>query len=248
MTEKSIKEELRAYSERYCANELVKKGFTSYRDDLINWYKVYNGIICHVHLVSLTSQIPTMMMVWRIHPTYISARLNIPAVWMRLEESDIWFFDPTQVQVHLAPSTFVIGGGMNHPEQPETATDRLIHELFPQIERLQSREKLYEFSRNKIITKSKDPEIPLYNLTQPDFADEALIMEDSELFPDCIKNIEIEIPRADNKHPFRRSPELLEAQLKALRGENVSQYLEMLKERKEKFLKQYKLHDDDYEL
>ncbi|MBR0124422.1 MAG: hypothetical protein IJM03_03655 [Treponema sp.] len=251
MTGKTIKEELQVYSEQYCENELKNAGFTSYRDDKINWYKVYNGIICHFHLVSYSSRIPGMMMVWRIHPTYVPATLNIPVVWMRFKESGLWFFDPTQAQIHLAPRSVVIYGGMNRPNQPETATDRLVQEFFPLIERLHTREELYKFKRNEILFKAKNPKISLFNLTKPDFADEALLMKDSELFPPCITCIEKNIPYASNEHlqsTYYRSPELLKAQLKALQGEDVDQYFAMLKERKDKFLKRYKLQDEAFDL
>ena len=249
MKENKIKEELQLYSNQYCVNPLSNVGFTNYRDDLLNWYKIYNGIICHFHLVSYTSQIPTLMMVWRIHPTYVPATLNVPAVWLKFKESGFWSFFASQV--HLAPNSFVIGGGMNLPDQPQIATDRLVNEFFPQMERLQTREELYIFRRKEILSKATDPRISLANLTKPDFADEALIMKDSELFPACIECIEVEISRSSNKHiqsSFSRSPELLKAQLGALHGVNVEQYLEMMKERKNKFLKSYNLQDNVFEL
>ena len=45
-----------------------------------------------------------------------------------------------------------------------------------------------------------------------------------------------------------RSAEYLEAQWKALQGIEVEQYMELMKERKEKFLKKYKLQDKDFDL
>ena len=41
-----------------------------------------------------------------------------------------------------------------------------------------------------------------------------------------------------------RSPELLEAQLNSLKGRDADQYFELMKERKTRFLKRYKLQDD----
>ena len=76
-------------------------------------------------------------------------------------------------------------------------------------------------------------------------------MKDSELFPPCITCIEKIIPYASNEHlqsTYYRSPELLKAQLKALQGEDVDQYFAMLKERKDKFLKRYKLQDEAFDL
>ena len=245
MMEKSIKEELRAYSERYCAKELKEAGFTNYRDDLINWYKVYNGIISHFHLVSYSSRLPSMMMVWRIHPTYVPAALNVPAVWMRFQDSELWSFDATQI--HLAPKSFAIFGGMNLPEQPNTATERLVNEFLPQIERLNTREELYAFRRNEKISRSTNKNIPIANIATPDFADEALMMKDSIMYHPCIEYIEGTI-RLENKNSyqtgFSRSPELLKAQMNALKGIEVEKYMELMKERKQAFMKRYKLQDD----
>lgn len=92
----------------------------------------------------------------------------------------------------------------------------------------------------------------LSSVTTPDFADEALVMQDSEMFAPCIDYIEAILPRAHHKSmqssPFSRTPELLKAQLKALQGEDVDQYFAMLKERKASFLKRYKLKDEAFEL
>ena len=41
-----------------------------------------------------------------------------------------------------------------------------------------------------------------------------------------------------------RSPELLEAQLNSLKGRDADQYFRLMKERKARFLKRYKLQDD----
>ena len=41
-----------------------------------------------------------------------------------------------------------------------------------------------------------------------------------------------------------RSPELLEAQLNSLKGRDADQYFALMKERKARFLKRYKLQDD----
>ena len=51
MKDSEIKAELRYYSERYYANPLAEAGFLNYRNDLLNWYQIYNGVICHFHIV-----------------------------------------------------------------------------------------------------------------------------------------------------------------------------------------------------
>ena len=250
MTEKAIKEKLCQYSERFYAKPLKEAGFTSYRNDMLNWYKVYNGIICHFHIVSLLSQIPSLMLVWRFHPTYVPATLNIPAVWTNFRESGGWSFYTTEV--HFQPATIVVGGQGCLPDFSTAGIEKLNKELFVQMENLQTREELYIFRRKEIISRCNDRKIPLSSITTPDFADEALIMKDKEMFAPCIKYIETIIPRAHHKSmqqsAFGRSPDLLKAQLGALRGEAVAQYFELLKERKAQFLKRYKLQDTEFEL
>ena len=115
------------------------------------------------------------------------------------------------------------------------------------MEQLQTRESLYESRRKRIFSWLENPVFQVYYATTPDFADEALMMGDTEMFADCIKHLEALIPRASILYPhesaFKRSPELLQAQLNALRGIEVEQYFALLKERKQLFLKRYKVQD-----
>ena len=248
MTEKAMKEELRGYSERYYAKPLEEAGFLSYRNDLLNWYRISNGVICHFHILSAHSRLPMTLFLWWIHPTYVATILNPPVSWtnhdgtMKLYEHRIAF------QAHIVEP----GGGINIPNLPQRGAERLFDEFFPQIEPLQSREAVYQFWKNDILKRAKRPQVELSNITSPDFADQVLVMQDSEMFAPCIDYIEAILPRANHKYiqasPFSRSPELLKAQLKALQGEDVDQYFVMLKERKDKFLKRYKLQDEAFEL
>ncbi len=79
MAQKEQKEELRQISERFYAQPLRDAGFQNYRDDLLNWYKVYNGVICHYH-VMLTDpyRMSDICFEWWFHPTYIAATINMP--------------------------------------------------------------------------------------------------------------------------------------------------------------------------
>ena len=78
------------------------------------------------------------------------------------------------------------------------------------------------------------------------------MMKDTEMFPSCIETIERILPVSRYEHMQRlaettlvwRSTEQLEAQLNALKGIEVERYMELLKERKAKFMKRYKLQDD----
>ena len=244
MTEKAIKAELRIYSERYYANPLADAGFLNYRNDLLNWYKVNNGVICHFHILSLHSRLPMLTFVWLIHPTYVAASLSLPSSYTNYQESMSFYSHRMLFQSH----TVELGGGINIPNLPQRGAERLFEEFFPQIEPLQTREAVHKFWKSEIRNRAKNPMAPLYNLTKPDFADEVLIMKDEEMFSPCIECIKVRLSRAPFKEPFIRSPELLKAQLKALQGEGVGQYFELLKERKSNFLKHHKLHDDAFEL
>lgn len=140
------------------------------------------------------------------------------------------------------------GCGIGIPRLPQLGAERLYEELFPQIEQLQTRKSVYESKRERIFSWLENPVFEVCNATTPDFADEALMIGDTDMFPDCIKHIEALIPLASIPYPhesvFKRSPELLQAQLNALKGIEVEQYVGRLKERKQFFLKRYKLQDD----
>lgn len=244
MTDKMLKDELRIYSERYYAKHLEEAGFLNYRKDLLNWYRISNGVICHFHILSAHSRLPMLMFVWLIHPTYVATNLNFPASYNRYDDPMLFYAHKIGFQSHLVEP----GGGINVPNLPQRGAERLFEEFFPMVEPLQTRESVHKFWKEEILTQSKNPRTSLFNLTKPDFADEALMMQDSEMYAPCIENIKVRLARKQFSHLFSRSPELLKAQLKALQGENVDQYLSMLKERKASFLKRYKLQDDAFDL
>ena len=248
MTEKAIKTELRLYSECYYAPLLEEAGFISYRNDMLNWYKLYNGIICHFHLLVTHSRFPLLMQAWWFHPTYVPAILNLPASWTNYDEINVLYANTAYFSSH----TVERGCGVNIPNLPQIGAENLLRGLFPQIKRLQTREAVYKFRKEEILSWTKELKVELSSVTTPDFADEALVMQDSEMFAPCIDYIEAILPRAHHKSmqssPFSRTPELLKAQLKALQGEDVDQYYAMLKERKASFLKRYKLKDEAFEL
>lgn len=256
MKEKEIKEELRLYSERCYVNPLTEAGFVSYRNDLLNWYKIYNGIICHFHILVGHSRFPMLMLVWFMHPTYLPAPLNMPVAWANFHNDWIQYCS----EVHFGTHIVEPGRGINIPKHPQLGAEVIFKQLVPQMERLQTREALYNFRREGIISiwKKIPPQVPRYNATSPDFADEALMMHDKEMFPFCIDRLEtLALPSArrsvdtQNKTASDvtfRSLELFEAQLKALKGEDTEQYYEMLKVRKAMFMKKFKLIDNDYEL
>lgn len=247
MKEREIKEELKYYSERYYAQNLAGAGFLNYRDNLRNWYQIYNGVICHVHISCTDNCFPMLMLIWWIHPTYLPAILNPPAVWNRFDEH-MRFSAVTSL---YRTNTVEPGHYMNVPMLPQRGAELLQEQLFPQMQRLNTREAVYSDKRNSFATgwKKLDPDTPRYNFITPEFADAALIMNDIEMFPYCIERLEkLAIP-ASRRFPPRkgsvvdRSTELLEAQLNALKGIETERYFELLKERKAKFLARYKLQD-----
>lgn len=244
MKEKDIKAELRIYSERCYAKPLAEAGFVSYRNDLLNWYKVYNGIICHFHILVAHSRLPMFMQVWWLHPTYVPANLNLPVSWANYQEINELFANP----VYFRSNTIEPGCGINIPRLPQLGAERLYEDFFPRLEQLQTREILYKHRREDIIFRCKRPKVILSDITIPDIADEAFVMGDTEMFAPCMEHLEALLTPAHQnymeKNPFRRSPELLQAQLNALKGIEVEKYRELMKERKKTFMKRYKFQDD----
>ena len=256
MNEQEIKEELRYYSERYYAKPLTEAGFLNVRNDLLNWYRICSGVICHFHIVSMNSSFPMLMPVWWFHPTYLPAILNPPAAWNRFP-SHMQF---SEERALFETNTVELGHSMNVPALPRRGAECLEGQLFPQMRRLNTREAVYSARKERIFARWEesnakrwefpDDDTPLYVFITPDFADAALVMHDTEMFPHCIDCLEKNAIPASRRIPAKedsivyRGTELLEAQRKALKGCDVDQYFELMKERKAKFLKRYKLQDD----
>lgn len=247
MKDSELREELRFYSEQHYMKPLTEAGFTNYRNDKLNWYQLYNGLICHLHIVSADSWLPMLMLIWWIQPTYLPAIMNPPIV---LDRFELYMFFSANRAIHLE-NTVEPGHYMNVPHLPQRGAEWLQERLFPQMQRLNTREAVYTARRDAITSqwKTLEPDVPKYNIVTPEFADAALIMNDTEMFPSCIdrlENINIPVTRriGDDGTITDRSLELLEAQLKALNGVDTANYFELLKERKARFLKRYKLQDD----
>ena len=253
MKEKEIKEELKSVSDRYYARLLEQKGFVSYKNDLLNWYKIYNGVICHFHLLVAHSRLPMLIQAWWFHPTYIPATLNLPVSWVNYDNCD----EPISLYVNKVnfETHFVENGRrINVPRLPQLGAERLEEEFFPQIAQLQTRDAVYAQLKHHIQTwwAERTSDYPFANLTTPDFADMALMMNDTALFPSCIERVERSIRISRLSHSIQsaatsvtgRNTELLEAQLKALKGIEVERYIELLKMRKACFFKRYNLQDN----
>ena len=253
MSQKELKEELQRISERYYAQPLRDAGFLNYRDDLLNWYKINNGVICHFHiLLSFPRRMHDFRFIWWSHPTYLPARLDLPL-------ASTQFDDPLQRYEKLIPLLCNLvepGAEIPVPKLPQRGAERLHEDFFPQMEKLQTREAVYADIRENVMMRWKfyDCKFPLFNYINSDFADQALMMHDTEMFPFCEQAlVEREIPNIIREKLSKtslvwRSTEFLEAQLKALRGIEIERYMELLKERKAKFMKKYKMFDNDFEI
>lgn len=256
MKDSEIKEELRYYSERYYAKPLTEAGFVNYRNNLLNWYHLRNGVICHFHIACADPVFTMLVLVWWIQPSYLPAILNPPALWNRFDE----YMCFSQTRSLYRANTVEPGHFMSVPMRPQRGVECLEEELFPQMRRLNTREAVYSARKEQIFAEWEksnterwefpDDNTPIYVFVTPEFADAALIMHDTEMFPYCIDCLEkLAIP-ASRRFPPKdgsivyRSTELLEAQLKALKGHDLEPYLELLKERKRRFMKRYQLHDD----
>ena len=251
MSEREIKEELKYYSARYYAKPFAEAGFLNYRNDLLNWYQIYNGVICHFHIISAGNRFPMLRHIWWIQPTYLPAILNPPAFGNKLDE----YMEFSAFTSGFLHNTVEAGHFLNFPNLPQRGAEVLQEQLLPQMRQLNTREAVYIAKRKSITSdwEKLSPDTPRYVLITPEFADAALVMNDVEMYSYCINRLEklaipasLRFPPKENSIVYR-STKLLEAQLKALNGIEVEEYFELLKERKARFLKKYKLQDD-YEL
>lgn len=258
MKDQEIKEEFRYYVEKYYMEPLEEAGFTHLKNDVLHWYFICNGVICHLHFISPDGRYFAILgMEWWMHPTYLPANLRIPVVMYKYQEpepnefeAETLFFKAHQVEA---------GHFLNIPALPRHGVEELEERLFPQVQKLKTREITREtlYAKRKeyalsLWQKSRDT-MQLYEFVRPYFADQALMVRDTEMYPYCIDYLEKkEIPNMQyeviRKYMERsvagRSEELLKAQLNALKGIEVDHYFELLKERKAKFFKRYHLQDN----
>lgn len=243
-----VKAELQLYSEKFYAKSLEEAGFMNYRNDLLNWYKLYNGVICHFHLLATDCRYPNLILVWMFHPSYIPEILNIPASWRSFDAPYHWWRYGTTVYFRYY-NYYMPGCGINAPDSLQLGAERLHEQLFPQIQQFDSREAVYLYHKDEIYS------LPGYDQISLDFVDEAIMMNDTEMYPRCVRLLEEQtIPHIrycleHNKSfslsfVYEHTVEHLEAQLKALKGIEIKSYYAIMEERKAQFFKRYKLNQE----
>ena len=187
--------------------------------------------------------------------TFLPAIINSPVARNQFDENMEFSAYSSRFFVHTVDP----GHYLNVPKLPQRGAELLEEQLFPQLQRLNTREAVYAARREHVFSQwdendEREPDFraPRYVYVTPEFADVALVMNDVEMFPYCIERLDnLAIP-ARRRFPLNpakasivdRSMEMLEAQRKALNGIEVEQYFEMMKERKARFFKKYKLQDD----
>lgn len=177
---------LQIASERYYSPSLQRAGFINYKDDLINWYRIENGVIAHLHIISTSSRDGVIHILFGIHPTYLPVNLAPGISHSKISGcfSNILFCGAIFFRYNCAVEPDVL---FALPNTPSRGADRMEAVLFPLMDRLSNRSVVYQWHKVRAknlhrIRLQEYPEYQFINELSADFADEAIVEGDESVF------------------------------------------------------------------
>ena len=245
---------LQIASERYYSHPLQRAGFINHKDDLINWYRIENGVIAHLHIISTSSRDGVIHILFGIHPTYLPVNLAPGISHSKIYGcfSNILFCGAIFFRYNCAVEPDVLYA---LPNTPSRGADRMEAFLFPLMDRLSSRSTVYQWHKVRAqnlhrYRKQRYPEYQFINELSADFADEAIVEGDESVFASCIDLVKHELePRQTIRNRLSlksisfRPESLLRAQLQALQTKDFKLYLKLIWQREQEFYRKYDLKD-----
>lgn len=245
---------LQLASERYYSCPLQRAGFINCKDDLLNWYRIENGVIAHLHIISTSSRDGIIHILFGIHPTYLPVNL-VPGISHSHISgcfSKILFCGAIFFRYNCAVEPDVL---FALPNTPSRGADRMEAFLFPLMDRLSNRTAVYQWHKKRAqnlhrIRLQEYPEYQFINELSTDFTDEAIVEGDESVFAPCVDLVKHELASRQtirNRLSLRsisfRPESLLRAQLQALQTKDFKSYLELIRQREQRFYRKYDLKD-----
>ena len=217
MSRKYYKDELKKISEAAYAPLLEKEGFQSYRNDLLNWFRIdlKAGIVQHFHLLLMSARwCSRIMYYFGIHPTYLIAPFN-PGFDFN-DFGGVYSEEVLTKNFSPVPTHFTVppwGAGINVPNTPMMGAEQLSEFFFPLFDEIKTREAAYALHikrRGEVLEAYKNTPHPFVRVSA-DFIDEAIYYEDRSYYEVALKSMPRAIERA-------KAAEILKASALAPRG------------------------------
>ena len=184
-TKKEIKDSLQAISEQYYREELETAGFSSYKNEGLDWYRINGQMVNHIALTAWELSFPQLFLVYGVHPFFLRTKCPFGPILR-----DISFREDTAVE--HSPKSRKWGPYGNTKDLPnQLALPQDLHrkgaeELAFFLERfaeLNTPQKKYEHDRIASVKRAGNLKVPPINWFTNHFIDEIIFFEDIELYP-----------------------------------------------------------------
>jgi len=243
------KQEVNGHVKRYVdavfAERFHKEGFLSPENRSICWYRQKNSeLINSLFFICSWNIFPLMVdLCYGIHPLFTEPFFTRNAYKSRTVGNELYRYQPFCKEGSL-PQTFSIFSDDIWVQAPLYGTRGLYtfeEVILPKMEQIETIEDCYMLHKEWY-----DPSTPVdmdkdYYSMQLEFIDEAIYLDDYELYPICLKRLDERIAaytksceRYPNKKEYRRRLEGYTTQKKVILENGRADYLAILEKRKEK--------------
>lgn len=234
----------KAYIDKYFAKKLQSEGFVCPDNKSLCWYRIQNNsIINSVIFFFMFSSAPwVMLMGYNFHPlfqmppnTKNALYPDRPLVEETLEEVPL--FDVQSAGIGGSLPIFTNLPVISPPDGGD-GIYMLEHMILPRMERATSIETCYQLHKNRRLEQPDEHSADKFRTIGSIFIDEAIYMNDTEVFPYCadrIDNIIEWLEETCTKKPFSKATRLLLEEWRwrkaALTENRREEYLQRLNER-----------------
>lgn len=229
-----FKEHYQRWARAHFSEKLKKAGFVSYGNEDLSWYKVVNNeVLLTVYIYASFSIASIGMVGYGIHPLFINAPVPQKAYVSGWSDNEVMIqvFLRAPVNRLFDANTFVMC-----PDTPERGAECLDNIIFPLFSNIHNIEDCYAFHKQRWIEAEKRREVrgdsPDYPFATNDFIDMAIYMEDKEIYPKCVHDLESRRNWSNKKEQAR-----MELQRQVFELGQREEYLKVLEKRRNQFVR-----------
>lgn len=220
MDKKILNEHAQNYVHEVMAEQLIREGFISKNGQELQWYRVVNGeILQAVFFYTQWAAMPILMgIAYSCHPLFITPEYP-SGVHMRTMMRSLEAVNPGRyIMKQTNNMIFSKSAAVTCPDDPYRGTD-ILSDIISKLNGIQTIEQCYAAHKQRYITAAKIVKLPpdeLFWNISPDFMDEAVYINDQEMYPYCAKRIESELQRYEKAQTVRKLCNAEKADLEAL--------------------------------
>lgn len=232
------------YVQSVFANKLCLEGFSNYKEQNISWFRIKNDELINSIIFNTSwTKFPVILdACCGVYPLFSDVYLTCQAFDDYLNGFDFECFKRENIcELDASLMIFSEDAKVLCNEQLGYGVHTLDNIILPRMNSINSVSDCYQFHKQwRIKVAAKEPEYMYYNLSST-FIDEAIYLDDEELYPHCIRRVNemikicskwaIESPK--NQKYVRLLEEYRLRQHALLDGAR-NEYLEILEQRKQK--------------